>query len=264
MKGMPTGQYIPGNSILHRLDARAKILCMFILLAAIIVASTIWGYALVILITAGIGFASELPVQAVFGTLRRLWLFFIIIFIMNTVFFDGEKSAWSWWIFNLSAAGAAQGATVVFRLALLLLLSNCLTSTTAPMDATNALESLMKPLGLIRVPVEDIAMIISVAIQFIPTLIEETDMIRKAQIARGARFESKKLKEKAASVMPLVIPVFISAFRRADELSTAMEARGYRNAKNRTKRKRVPMKVIDYTALAGSALVCAVQICIFR
>ena len=260
MRGMPAGRYIYGASILHRLDARAKIVSLFILIAAVIAATTIWGYILVIGVTCGIAVLSRLPMQTLFGALRRLWLFFITIFLMNAVFFADEAPIWSWWIFSLSAAGAAQGAKVVLRLALLMPLSNCLVCTTAPMDITNALESLIKPLRFIRIPVEDVAIIIAAAIQFIPTLLEESDMIRKAQIARGARFESKKLTEKAASVMPLVVPVFLAAFRRADELSIAMEARGYRNAKSRTKRRRDPLKVIDYAAVAASSAICAVQI----
>ncbi len=263
MRGMPTGQYIPGNSILHQLNAWAKILCLFLLLAAIIATKSLWSYVLIMSATAGIVFASRLPLGLVLGSLRRLWLFFIIIFFMNVLFFDGENTIWSWWIFGLSFAGAKQGANVVLRVALLVVLSNALTCTTAPMDLTNALKSLMKPLKLIRVPVEDVAMIISVAIQFIPTLIEETDMIQKAQTARGARFESKKLTEKAASVLPLLVPMFLSAFRRADELSIAMEARGYRNARNRTIKEKEPLKVADITALTASAVICIIQILIF-
>lgn len=189
-----------------------------------------------------------------------MWLFFLVIFLMNALFFDSADRICSWWIFSLSHGGLVQGANVVLRVMLIIIISNIFTCTTDTAEITFALNSLIKPLKFIRVPVEDVAMIISIAIQFIPTLLEETDTIRKAQTARGARFESKRLLEKAASITPLVIPIFISAFRHADELSQAMEARGYRNARNRTRRKREPLHMRDYAALAVCTSVFVIQI----
>ncbi|MEA4925885.1 MAG: energy-coupling factor transporter transmembrane component T [Syntrophomonadaceae bacterium] len=260
MRHMPLGQFFPGQSVIHRIDARAKIISLFMLLVAIVATSTLGGYVFILCFTAAVVMLGELPLSAVLGSMRKLSAFFIIIFIMNAIFFDTAGSIWSWWIFHLSTGGVAQGANVVLRVALFIVLSNVLTCTTAPMDVTSALESLMSPLKLIRIPVEDVAMIISIAIQFIPTLMEETDTIVKAQIARGARFESKRLWEKAASLIPLVVPIFLSAFRRADELALAMEARGYRNARNRTNRKQVPLHGSDLTALLTSVVVCLVQV----
>ena len=260
MRGMPSGQYVAGCSVLHRLDARAKIICLFLLLASIVAALTLPGAALLLGVTAAIFGLSGLPPRTVFNSLARLWPFFLVIFLMNALFFDGENTLWEWWILKISTAGMAQGASVALRVALLVTLSQVLTCTTAPMEITNALESLMKPLKLLRIPVEDIAMIISVAIQFVPTLIEEAEMIRKAQIARGARFESKKLLEKAESVAPLVIPVFLAAFRRADELSVAMEARGYRGARNRTKKAKERMNPADTAAMLLCAAVWAARL----
>ncbi len=260
MSRLPTGQYIYGESPIHRLDARAKLLSFIVLIAAVVLASSFAGYAALLCFTAALLWISRLPLGTALGAIRRLWLFFLIIFLMNAFFFDAESTIFSWWIFRFSSAGVIQGANVVLRVALLMVLSSVLTCTTAPMDMTSALQSLMKPLKIIKVPVEDVAMIISVAIQFIPTLLEETDMIKKAQTARGARFESKKLRHKAESVIPMVIPIFVSAFRRADELSTAMEARGYRGAKNRTKRKKDPLKAWDLAALLISAAICIVEL----
>ncbi|MCH3971506.1 MAG: energy-coupling factor transporter transmembrane protein EcfT [Oscillospiraceae bacterium] len=262
MKCMPAGQFIPGSSIIHRLDARAKLLCFFALLAAVVATSQVWGYVCIFCVIAAILLLAWLPVSISLTSVRQLWAFFIVIFCMNALFFDAAHPLWSWWIFRPSAEGMVQGASVALRVALVLLLSNALTCTTAPMDITSALESLMKPLQLLRVPVEEIAMIISAAIQFIPTLAEETEQIRKAQTARGARFESKKLTEKAASILPLVIPIFLSAFRRADELSLAMEARGYRSARYRTKKETHPLHRPDFAALAASGAVCFLQFCI--
>lgn len=250
------GMYSPGGSILHRLDARIKLVCLMILLVAIIATSTLWEYLCIAFVMALIIRLSGLSLSMALGSVRRLWLFYIIIFAMNALFFDTTAPLWSWWIFHPSIGGMVQGINVVLHVLLLIVLTNVMTCTTSPMDITGALESLMKPLQLIRIPVDDVAMIINVAIQFIPVFLEETDMIKKAQLARGARFESKRFTEKAAAIVPLIVPVFLSAFRRADELSLAMEARGYRTGKKRTPRKRSPLHASDLTALAVSTAIC--------
>jgi energy-coupling factor transport system permease protein len=264
MRTLPTGQYIPGHSLLHKLDARVKILCLMLFIAAIIGAASICGYTLVLVTIAGLILLSELPIRSVVGSIRRMGLFLLVIFMMNALFFDQENPLASWWIFHLSSGGMKQGFSVVGNVVLILMLGNLLTMTTSPTQVTTALESLIKPLALLGVPTEEVAMIISVAIQFIPTLMTETESIKRAQLARGARFESKKLTERAASFIPLVVPIFISAIRRADELALAMEARGYRNAKNRTKRKKEPLVLHDYSALTISASICLIQFLLLR
>lgn len=260
MSGITVGQYVPGASVLHKLDARAKLLGLFALLAVIVLSKSAIGYAVAVVAVAAVVALSGLKLSLVLGSIRRLWVFFITIFVMNALFFAAEEPIWSWWIFHISQAGLWQGVHVVAHVVLLLILSNVLTLTTSPVELTSAIESLLLPLKWLRVPVEEVAMILSVAIRFIPTLLEEADMIRKAQIARGARFESRRLTERAASVLPLVIPIFLSAFRRADELSMAMEARGYRNASSRTKPEKHGLHMADVCALAASAVVCVLQI----
>ena len=153
-----------------------------------------------------------------------------------------------------------QGANIVCRVILIMILGNVLTSVTSPIEMTGAMETLLCPLALFGIPVGDVAMILGVALQFIPVFMEETELIQKAQTARGARFESRRLKDRAASVMPLVVPVFLSAFRRADELSVAMEARGYRRSRGRTKRLKVSFRLQDLAALAVSCIICGAQI----
>ena len=258
MRTLPTGQYIPGHSFLHQLDARVKILCLFLLMAAVIGASSLWGYGLVLVTVSMLILLSRLSLRCAVASVRRMCWFLLVILLMNALFFDGKDVLASWGIFQLSREGIKQGFRVVSNVVLILILGNLLTMTTLPTQITTALESLIKPLKLIGVPTEEVAMIISVAIQFIPILMEETELIKMAQIARGARFESKKLSERAASFLPLVVPIFISAFRRAEELSLAMEARGYRYAKNRTKRKKEPLVLFDYGALTVCALICLV------
>ena len=259
MRTLPTGQYIPGHSFLHQLDARVKILCLFLLMTAVIGASPLWGYALVLVVITMLILLSGLPLRCAVASVRRMCWFLLAIWLMNALFFAGEDVLTSWGIFQLSRGGMKQGFRVVSNVVLILILGNLLTMTTLPTQVTTALESLIKPLKLIGVPTEEVAMIISVAIQFIPTLMEETELIKMAQIARGARFESKKLSERVASSLPLVVPIFISAFRRAEELALAMEARGYRNAKNRTRCQKEPLELYDYVALIVCALICLLQ-----
>ncbi|NLY89460.1 MAG: energy-coupling factor transporter transmembrane protein EcfT [Firmicutes bacterium] len=259
MRTLPAGQYIPGHSFLHQLNARTKILCLFFLMAAVIGASSLWGYALVLAVIFLLILVSRLPVRPAVASVRGIYWFLLVIFMMNALFFGGEDPPASWGIFQLSREGIRQGFKVAGNVLLIFILGNLLTMTTLPTQVTTALESLIKPLKFIGVPTEDVAIIISIAIQFIPTLMEETELIKMAQIARGARFESKKLLERAASFIPLVVPVFIAAFRRADEVALAMEARGYRNAKNRTRQKKEPLTPCDYFALAVCAFICLVQ-----
>lgn len=264
MNKLPTGRYVVGNSLLHRLDGRVKVICLFLLIAVVIGSSSVSSYVLSVLALCILVLLSKLPMGYVFGTVRRLWLFFITIFLMNFLFFDTVNSLGSWWIFHPSVAGIKQGLSVVIHVVLVLILSSVLTLTTSPTELTKALESLIKPLKYMGVPTEEVAMILSIAIQFIPTLIEETQTIKMAQIARGARFESNKLNERALSVIPLVIPIFLSAFKRADELSMAMESRGYRNAKNRTKRKKESLVLKDYISIYICLIICIIQYLLLR
>jgi energy-coupling factor transport system permease protein len=242
------------------MDARVKLSALLFAVISVICTDTLAGYGIMILFTAGLVFLSGIGFSTAFGSVKRLVWFFALILLMNTCFYVPDGAWFTFWIFSPSAAGLMQGLNVVLRVLLVLVLSNVMTATTAPLEITKALERLMAPLKYVGLPVEQIAMIISVAIQFIPTLFEETDMIRKAQTARGARFDSPKLSQKASAVMPLAVPIFLSAFRRADELAQAMEARGYRGAKGRTKKKYARLKCTDYAALAAVAALCAVQI----
>ncbi len=256
---MPSGQYIPGMSLLHQMDSRVKLLGFLSMIAAVVTAKGFLGYGFVILAISALILLSRLPIQTLVQPIRRLWLFMITIFLMNGLFFGGETPLFNWWIIHISMEGIKQGTHVVLNLMLIMVLANVLTSTTAPMDLTFGLMSLLAPLKLIRVPVAEVAMIVGAAIQFIPVLIQEADLIKKAQTARGARFESKHFLEKAASFQTLIIPLFLSAFRRADELAMAMEARGYISAQGRTAKAPQPMRFKDMAALLCSALICAVQ-----
>jgi energy-coupling factor transport system permease protein len=260
MNNVLAGRYIPINSVIHKLDARIKLICFVLILAAIVSTLSAWGYLAIACAAAALIMLSKISARTALEPIRRLWLFFIVIFLMNALFYGTGEPLWSWAFISVSIEGIVQGTRVAFNVIAITVLGNVLICATAPIDLTHALSALLKPLKVIRVPVDDVAMIISVAIQFIPVLTEEAGMIKKAQTARGVRFESKKLREKAASFLALIIPMFLCAFRRADELSIAMEARGYRSAGRRTRKARKPLSGMDFIALAVSVIFCAALI----
>lgn len=260
MNGLPSGIYLPGNSSLHRLNPCGKILVLLILVAAVVLTDRIAGYLILLALAGTAVLLSGLPAAAILSSLRRLLPFFLVILLMNLCFFSRENAWLQFWIFTPSPEGLRQGIHVTARVAFLLVFGNVLTATTAPLAMTDAIGRLLSPLRLLRIPTEQIAMILSVAIQFVPTLLEETDTIRKAQTARGARFDSKRLTEQAAAMPPLAVPIFLAAFRRADELSLAMEARGYRTDGAAAKPKQQPFAASDAIALLLCAGVCVIEI----
>ena len=256
MNMLPTGLYQPGESFLHRRSPWVKLLCLLLLLTAVVTTDTLLGYGLLALFTALAVAVSRLKLRDVFSAAWRLRWFFAIIFIMNLCFYAPQAPWIRVWIFAPSYEGLLQGIQVVVRVLLLLLMGGLLTATTAPLAMTDAFHVLLRPLGWIGLPVGQIAMILSVAVQFIPTLFEEADAIRKAQTARGARFDSRRLTEKAAAVLPLAVPIFLAAFKRADDLSLAMEARGYESGRN-IGMKRQPFTWADGVSLLLCAAFCA-------
>ena len=259
MMQLPAGTYYPGESFLHRLDPRAKLLCLMALVTALVLTDTLPGYGLSLVAVTILTIASGLPASVALGSLGRLGWFFLTIFLMNALFYGGGEPYFQWWIIQPSLSGILQGLQVVARVGMILVIGNVLMAVTRPMDTTKALNWLFSPLGRIGIPVEEAAMIISVAIQFLPTLMEETDTIQKAQTARGARFESKRLTQRAASLLPMIVPVFLSAFKRADELSMAMEARGYRDARHRTRYAAARLQLRDYGAVGVCIGLCILQ-----
>ena len=263
MKQLPNGIYIAKNSVIHRLDATVKMLLFILLIAAVIATNSLVGYLVLFLFTAALCVIAKVGIKAALGNVLRLYWFFITIFLMNLFFFKAENAWISFWIFNPSFDGMMQGIKVVARVIAFLIFSNIMNATTPPVEITSAIENIISPLKLFKVPVSQLALILSVSIQFIPILFEEADMIKKAQIARGARFESKRLLDKARAVMPMVVPIFIAAFRRADELSLAMEARGYRVDVKFSKNKAVHIGIREIVSFLLCAVLLIVQIIIF-
>ena len=230
------GQYYQTDSLLHRLDPRVKLVGTFVYLISLFVVDSFPGYLLAALFLFAMIRLSNVPFRYIVRGMKTI-LFLLLITVCFNLFLTPGEVVWQAWIFKITKEGISFAAKMAVRLSLLILGSSIMTLTTTPTQLTDALESLMRPLKKVRVPVHEIAMMMSIALRFIPILMEETDKIMKAQIARGADFESRNLIKKIKSLVPLLVPLFISAFRRANDLAMAMEARCYRGGEGRTKMK---------------------------
>ena len=257
------GQYFPGNSFIHRLDPRTKILATLIYIVAIFLADTPLAYGILIGFAALVVAVAKLPVGLVFKSLKPIWIIILITMVIHMFTAPGENVIFSWKIFKITEEGLILGTKMALRLILLLLFSSVLTFTTSPIVLTDGIEKLLRPFKCIGVPAHELAMMMTIALRFIPTLLEETDRIMKAQTARGADFSSGNLIERAKNMLPLLVPLFVSAFRRAEELAIAMESRCYRGGEGRTRMHELSYKSIDYTAFAA-VIFLAVGLAVLR
>ena len=247
IKDITIGQYYPAKSILHRLDPRVKFVGTIAFLISLFVADSLWGYLLATAFLAVVIVLSKVPVKFMMKGLKPLFFIFILTVAFNLFLVPG-KVVVQIWILKITEEGIRQAIKIGIRLIYLVMGSSVMTLTTTPNQLTDGLEKLMRPLNKIKVPVHEIAMMMSIALRFIPILMEETDNIMKAQIARGADFESGNLIKKAKNLIPLLVPLFISAFRRADDLAMAMEARCYHGGDHRTSMK--PLKYQNHDIMA--------------
>ncbi len=257
LKDITLGQYFPGDTLAHRLDPRTKILLVALYIVALFCAKGWQGYALLALVLAVCVRISRVSVRALVKGLKPV--FFIILFtgILNLFFTPGDTYLFEWKFIRISNLGAYNAVFMVLRIMLLIMGTFLMTYTTSPIALTDGLESLLNPLKKLRVPVHELSMMMAIALRFIPTLIEETDKIMSAQKARGADFESGSIFQRAKALIPILVPLFISAFRRADELATAMECRCYHGGEGRTKLHVLHYAFRDYAALVCGALVLA-------
>ena len=257
LKDITLGQYFPGNTVAHRLDPRTKILLVVLYITALFTAGSFWAYGLMALVLALCVRVSKVGLRALVKGLKPV--LFIIVFtgILNLFFTPGEGVLWAWGPLHITTSGLRNAAFMVLRIMLLIMGTFLMTYTTSPISLTDGLERLLNGLKRFRVPVHELTMIMSIALRFIPTLIEETDKIMSAQKARGADFESGSLIQRAKALIPLLVPLFISAFRRADELATAMECRCYHGGEGRTKLHVLKYERRDYTALTLGVLILA-------
>ncbi len=258
IKNATLGQYFPGDSFIHRMDPRAKMLVSLCMIVIIFVYRTWIGYAAVLALIALTLLVARISPVYVLKAIKPLWFILVVTFAINVFFFNGETVLVSWWKVKITVEGLKKAAEITARLVLLVSSSMILTLTTSPMELTSALENVFSPLAKIRFPVYEISLMISIALRFIPTLMEETDKIMKAQTARGATFDSGGLVSRAKGLVPILVPLFVSAFRRADELALAMESRCYNGGEGRTRYRVLRFKPSDLWAVAACAALITV------
>ncbi len=258
LKDITLGQYFPGDTLAHKLDPRTKLLVTVLYIVALFTAKSYLAYGLLVLTLVVAVHISRVSVKALFKGLKPI-LFIIAFTAVLNLFYTPGREIWHFWIFRMTIEGVRAAVTMMLRITLLIMGTFLLTYTTSPIRLTDGLENLLGPLKAIKLPVHELAMMMSIALRFIPTLIEETDKIMSAQKARGADFETGSLMQRAKALVPLLVPLFVSAFRRADELATAMECRCYHGGEGRTKLNVLRYQTRDYLVLAFyAALVAAV------
>ena len=254
LKDITLGQYFPGKSPIHRLDPRTKLVMLVVYIVALFSAKSYVTYGIAFLFLAGCIWLSRIPVKSIVRGMKPLVMILVFTGVLNIFFTAGETVLVSFWIITVTLEGLIRAFFMVVRILLLITCTFLLTYTTSPISLTDGLEALLSPLKKIRVPVHELSMMMCIALRFIPTLIEETDKIMAAQKARGADFESGKLMDRVKALIPILVPLFISAFRRADELATAMECRCYQGGGGRSKMKLLRYGLWDLYAFASGAV----------
>ena len=261
LKDITLGQYFPGDSYIHRLDPRTKLLMVVIYIAALFMASTWLAYGLVIAFLAVCIKVSTIPLKAITRGMKPVLMIVVFTGILNLFFTPGVHEIVNIFGFSLTWEAVERAAQMILRIMLLITGTFLLTYTTSPIALTDGLENLLNPLKAVKFPVHELSMMMCIALRFIPTLIEETDKIMCAQKARGADFETGSIMDRARALIPILVPLFISAFRRADELAIAMECRCYQGGEGRTKLKQLHYTRLDFIAYGvGAALVLGVLV----
>ncbi len=259
LKDITLGQYFPGTSIIHRLDPRTKLIMLVVYIVALFLAKGWAGYGLMFAFLAWTVKVSTIPPKSIVKGMKPLVMILVFTGLLNLFFTQEGVLLVDVWIIKIYSGGLSHAVMMVLRILMLISGTFLLTYTTSPIALTDGLEALMNPLKKIKVPVHELSMMMCIALRFIPTLIEETDKIMCAQKARGADFENGSLLERAKALIPILVPLFISAFRRADELATAMECRCYQGGEGRTKMKLLRYHREDFVSFGiGAGLVAAV------
>lgn len=264
LKDVTLGQYFPGNTLIHRLDPRTKLVFTLIYIIAVFLVKTWVGYSLLLVTLAAAIAAARIPLSSMFRGLKPLMIIIVFTALLNMLYTSEGRVMVSFWVITITDLGLIKAGYMVLRITLMVMGTFLLTYTTTPMALTDGLERLLRPLNKIKVPVHELSMMMSIALRFIPTLIEETDKIMCAQKARGADFETGRLTERAKALLPLLVPLFVSAFRRADELAVAMEARCYHGGRGRTRMNPLKMTAADGWVLAFAAALLAGAILLGR
>ena len=249
LKDITLGQYFPGNSFVHRLDPRTKIIAVVLYIVALFLCKSFVSYGIMFALLAVSIKVSKVPLKSILGGLKPILFLACFTAVLNLFTTPGETVLLKVWVLTVTLEGVFNAFFMVLRIMMLIAGTFLLTYTTSPILLTDGLESLLNPLKKIGAPIHELAMMMSIALRFIPTLIEETDKIMSAQRARGADFDSGNLIQRAKSLIPLLVPLFISSFRRADELAVAMECRCYRGGQGRTRLRQLKYQGIDTTTI---------------
>ena len=255
LKDITLGQFFPGNTFIHRMDPRAKLLFTILYIVALFIAKSLLTYLVLIAVLVFCVAVSKIKPSALFKGLKPI-LFLVIITGLLNLFYTPGNPIWQWGFLKISVEGIWAAVLMILRIVMLICCTFLLTYTTSPIMLTDGLENLLGPLKKIKVPVHELSMMMSIALRFIPTLIEETDKIMSAQRARGADFDSGNLFQRAKALVPLLVPLFVSSFRRADELAIAMECRCYHGGEGRTRLKELRYAGWDVVALMFGLLLC--------
>ena len=263
LKDITLGQYFPGSTLAHRLDPRTKMMMVLIYIVALFCAKSFLSYGILALFLFVSVRISKVGFRALIRGMKPLVVILIFTAVLNMFYTPGHALA-SFWIFTLTAEGILAAVFMVLRIALLIMGTFLMTYTTSPIALTDAIKNLLGPLKRVRFPVHELAMLMSIALRFIPTLIEETDKIISAQKARGADFETGNLLRRAKALVPILVPLFLSAIRRADELATAMECRCYHGGEGRTKLHVLRYQKRDFLCILLTTLITAAVVIISR
>ena len=260
LKDITLGQYFPGQSIIHRLDPRTKLIMLVVYIVALFLAESWVSYGLMFLFLVTVIWLSTIPLKSILRGMKPLVMILIFTGVLNLFFTQEGEVIFQFWILTMTTGGLSRAVMMMSRILMLITGTFLLTYTTSTIALTDGLESLMKPLKKVGVPVHELSMMMCIALRFIPTLIEETDKIMSAQKARGADFETGSLMDRAKALIPILVPLFISAFRRADELATAMECRCYQGGEGRTKMKLLRYHREDFVSYGVGAVLVVVVI----
>lgn len=247
IRDITLGQYFPGNSIIHKLDARLKIIVVLLFIVELFIVDNFYGFLIAGVALAIVVAVSRVPVSFIFRGLKPILIILLFTFALNIFLVKGTV-LWQWHFISITYEGVNTAVFMAIRLILLIVGTSMLTLCTKPLNLTDGIEKLLYPLSKVGVPTHEIAMMMTIALRFIPTLLEETDKIMKAQQARGADFESGNIFNKIKNLIPIIVPLFVSAFRIAMDLAMAMEARCYRGGKGRTKMTEMKYHARDYVA----------------
>ena len=251
------GQYYPGNSLLYRLDPRMKLVLTLLYIIAVFIPHHWVGLGVTVFLLIGCLLLSRLPLKLIWRSIKPLLILIVLTSLLNMFYVTGGEPLLDWWIIHITTRGVSTAVFISVRIVCLVTGSSLLTYTTTPTALTDAIEYLLAPLKIIHVDPHDLAMMMTIALRFIPTLMEETDKIIAAQKARGADFESGNLLRRVKALVPILIPLFVSSFRRAYDLATAMECRCYQGGEGRTRMKRLQTAARDWIALAVAVTVMA-------